>query len=174
MNELQKEKIKTITKNIRKKELPPSKFYIDTNFEFTSLKNRRLYKYHLVKQNNSDNYLFLIKRVGNYYTDNLKDINIEYNIWDTPETFNNIKKCIKDIKKKYGNEINLKIYHLCVPIKINEDCVYYFKELKDIHSELTIKYIENNNYKHKGNMHNGDFSTFEVYGSYSWEYINNL
>lgn len=52
--------------------------------------------------------------------------------------------------------------------------MFYFKELTQFHSELTIEYIEKTKYKHMGNKHKGDFSTFEVYGSYSWEYINNL
>ena len=150
----------------------PDKCVFDFNSNVSG--NKTLDKFHLVKDNINNNYFFFIKRIGNYYKKNFIEINKTYNIWDSPDTFNNIKKCINDIKKKYGNDINLKIYHLCVPIKLNSDCIYYIKELKDIHSELNIDYIMNNPYKYKGNKHNGDFSSYIEYGRYSWEYINNL
>jgi len=142
-------------------------------------------KFILAKHSNNNYYLF-IKRIANYYKEkDSEKINKDYNLWGKESELNTIKSTISNIKQIYGNDINLKICHMCVPIKKNEDCVYYFKELKDINFykgrgknkkkyDLTIDFIENTDISSFSNIHNGDFSTFEVYGSYSWEYINNL
>lgn len=84
-------KIDDLKKHLRYEQLPPSDQYTDMHFEFISIKNRISKKFHLVKENNSNNYLFFIKRVANYYANNLINTNMSYNIWDNAEAYNNIK-----------------------------------------------------------------------------------
>ena len=174
--------VEQITKTLLKLKLPITPIYREQKFKFKSVKNRILHNFRLVQHITTGDYIFFIKRAGNYYKNDFKTGNKSYNIWNDANEYENFKKGISDIKKKYGNNnnFNLKLYHLCIPIELEKDCIYHMKELKDIHSELTIDYIEQSDYIHKSNNHGCDFfnklsdNKFSVYGIYDWNYIDNL
>ena len=169
---IDEETITKLKKMFNKKRLPDSELYTVIDFPF----GNRCSKYHLVKENNTNNYLFLIKRVANYYKQNMKDTNNTYNIWETPSTLQNIQKNIREIRTFIKQDLLidsfvLKIYHICVPIDPKAGkCVYYFKELVKIDGRLDIDYIESldsDSNKSKSNTHNCDFTTdYEIYGEY--------
>jgi|SaaInlStandDraft_2_1057019.scaffolds.fasta_scaffold790283_1 hypothetical protein len=60
MEETKKKKIQQINNHLCKSELPQSDLFTVENFEFKGPTNRSLDKYHLVKDNSNNNYLFLI------------------------------------------------------------------------------------------------------------------
>ena len=167
---IDEETITKLKKMFNKKRLPDSELYTVIDFPF----GNRCSKYHLVKENNTNNYLFLIKRVANYYKKNMKDTNNTYNIWETSSTLRNIQKYIREIRTFIKQDLDsfvLQIYHMCVPIDPKAGkCVYYFKELVKIDGRLDIDYIESldsDSNKSKSNTHNCDFRRdYKIYGEY--------
>ena len=160
-------RVKRIVPDVRGRALPNSNLFNPVQL---ILQNPGKHKLCI---NNDNTYYYFIMRVANYFQTDLITPNNTYNIWERPRPRQVIQNNIRTIRQAYGNNnnFNLIICHMCVPIRLNYDGVYYYKKLIDINNNYTTNFIENSVANSLGDTHNVNFTPangFNDYGRYNW------